>query len=240
MSPSPRTKPPLITAISPLFRGLSHLAFRLEVTGTENLTTPAIIIANHTCHLDALILPTVLYEAGIAPRFAVKKELFIGPAAALLRWAGQIRVDRDNPVGVVDQLGSVIEAGHTLTVFPEGTFTREPGGWPMRLKTGFARVAAAHPGVPIIPVAMWGAQRVLDIPEHTIHLGALASRQRVLVEVGRPLEASGTPREIADEGHWALIELVAGLRRRMGEDVELPAEPWFGENWPSGRWRITK
>ncbi|MDO5723654.1 MAG: lysophospholipid acyltransferase family protein [Flaviflexus sp.] len=240
MSPSSRTEPPLITALAPLFRGLSHLAFRLDVRGAENLRTPAIIIANHICHLDALILPTVLYEAGIIPRFAVKKELFRGPVDRLLRQAGQIRVDRDHPVGVIEQLGAVLDEGHSLTVFPEGTFTREPNGWPMRLKTGFARVARTHPDVPIIPVAMWGAHRVLDVPNHTIHLGAALRRPRICVEVGEPLRASGSPREVTQAGHEALTELVARLRLRMGEQVTPPAEAWFGENWPRGRWRLTR
>ena len=45
-----------------------------------------------------------------------------------------------------------------MVVYPEGTITRQPDLWPMTGKTGAARIALAS-GVPVIPVAQWGAQR---------------------------------------------------------------------------------
>lgn len=238
MSHSRGTNPPLLKAIAPAVTGLTRLIHRLEITGAKNIPDePAIFIANHSCHLDALILPTALWRVGIIPRFAVKKELFRGPLASFLRAAGQIRVDRDRPEGVIDQLGEVLDEGVSLTVFPEGTFTRDPGGWPMRCKTGFARIAAAH-HVPVVPVAMWGAQRVLDVQHSTLHARTALSRARILVDFGEPFTVSGAPREAADQAAMTLIEQVASLRRRFGEEAEPPRQPWRGDNWPSGRWRI--
>ena len=55
---------------------------------------------------------------------------------------------------------AAIEAGEAVVIYPEGTLTRDPALWPMTGKTGAARVALAT-GCPVIPIAQWGAQRVL-------------------------------------------------------------------------------
>ena len=48
-----------------------------------------------------------------------------------------------------------------MVIYPEGTITREPQLWPMRGKTGAARLALAT-GAPVVPVAMWGPERLFD------------------------------------------------------------------------------
>ena len=48
-----------------------------------------------------------------------------------------------------------------MVIYPEGTTTREPDLWPMRGKTGAARLALAT-GAPVIPVAMWGPEQLFD------------------------------------------------------------------------------
>ncbi len=48
-----------------------------------------------------------------------------------------------------------------MIIYPEGTTTREPDLWPMKGKTGAARLALAT-GAPVIPVAMWGPERIFD------------------------------------------------------------------------------
>ena len=55
---------------------------------------------------------------------------------------------------------AAIESGEAVVVYPEGTLTRDPALWPMTGKTGAARIALAT-GCPVIPMAQWGAQRVL-------------------------------------------------------------------------------
>jgi len=74
---------------------------------------------------------------------------------------------------------AAVEAGECVIVYPEGTITRQPDLWPMRGKTGAARIALSS-GVPVIPVAQWGAQRILApytkrprlLPRKTIHMSA--------------------------------------------------------------------
>ena len=59
-----------------------------------------------------------------------------------------------------DAAVEAVEDGECVGVYPEGTITRDPDGWPMRGKTGAARIALAT-GCPVIPIGQWGAQELL-------------------------------------------------------------------------------
>ena len=63
----------------------------------------------------------------------------------------------------MDELDLVtsVRAGECVAIFPEGTFSNDPDGWPMRGKTGAARVAL-ETRCPLIPVAQWGPQEILS------------------------------------------------------------------------------
>ena len=73
-----------------------------------------------------------------------------------------------------------------MIVYPEGTATRDPEQWPMVAKTGVARLALAT-GVPVIPVAHWGAQGILPVREHETHL---VPRKLVRMLAGPPVDLS--------------------------------------------------
>jgi 1-acyl-sn-glycerol-3-phosphate acyltransferase len=57
------------------------------------------------------------------------------------------------------QAEELAEHGRGVIVYPEGSLTRDPDLWPMRGKTGAVRLALA--GIPVIPMATWGVQRIL-------------------------------------------------------------------------------
>jgi 1-acyl-sn-glycerol-3-phosphate acyltransferase len=59
---------------------------------------------------------------------------------------------------------NLLDAGHCLGVYPEGTLTRDPNGWPMVAKTGLARLAIITK-TPVVPVAQWGSQIVMPTYE---------------------------------------------------------------------------
>ena len=59
-----------------------------------------------------------------------------------------------------DAAVEAVQEGECVVVYPEGTITRQPDLWPMTGKTGAARIALAA-GVPVVPVAQWGAHQIL-------------------------------------------------------------------------------
>ena len=142
------------------------LAFtRRDWRGTEHIPPqgPCILAVNHISHVDPLTFAHYVYDNGRIPRFLVKKELFGVPfVGRLLKGAGQLPVHRrTRDAGLAVQAGiDALSAGECVTVYPEGTITRDPDLWPMLARTGVARLALAT-GAPVIPIGQWGAQDVL-------------------------------------------------------------------------------
>ena len=135
-------------------------------TGMEHIppTGGVIIVPNHVSHFDPLVIAHYLYGAGRWPRFLGKASLWRVPVlGAFLNKVQQIPVERGS-VEAVKSLDALIDAlrqGGAVVIYPEGTTTREPGLWPMRGKTGAARLALIT-GAPVVPVANWGAERIFD------------------------------------------------------------------------------
>jgi 1-acyl-sn-glycerol-3-phosphate acyltransferase len=112
----------------------------------------------------------------------------------------------------LDVLVDAINEGGVVIVYPEGTTTREPDLWPMRGKTGAARLALAT-GAPVVPVANWGAERVFDPRTGKLRLGL---RTPVSVTAGKPIDLSrwvgATPnRAVLDEITEAIMLAIRDL-----------------------------
>ena len=123
----------------------------------------AVVAANHVSHVDPVTFAHFIYDHGRLPRYLAKAELFAIPVAGrLIVEMGQIPVHR-NSADASRAFSSAVEAvqkGKLVIVYPEGTITRQPHLWPMVGKTGAARIALSA-GVPVVPVAQWGAQEIL-------------------------------------------------------------------------------
>ena len=65
-----------------------------------------------------------------------------------------------NAAKAVSAAVTAVEEGQAVVVYPEGTLTRDPELWPMTGKTGAARIALTS-GAPVVPLAHWGAQKVM-------------------------------------------------------------------------------
>jgi 1-acyl-sn-glycerol-3-phosphate acyltransferase len=109
--------------------------------------------------VDPLVFAHYVYAAGRLPRFMAKDSLFRLPLLGrIISGADQIPVHRGERDGA-DALRDAVQAlrnGEAVVIYPEGTITRDPDGWPMLARTGVARLALMS-GAPIIPVAQWGA-----------------------------------------------------------------------------------
>jgi 1-acyl-sn-glycerol-3-phosphate acyltransferase len=139
---------------------------RRDWHGMENIpaTGPAILVANHISHADPFALAHYVYDAGRWPRYLAKASVFRLPLVGRLLYAvEQIPVARGtiDAVKALDAAVAAVQAGNAVLIYPEGTITKEPELWPMRGKTGAARLWLTT-GAPVIPVVMWGPERLFD------------------------------------------------------------------------------
>jgi 1-acyl-sn-glycerol-3-phosphate acyltransferase len=168
------------------------LLTRREWTGTGRVPPGGVILAsNHISVGDPVVLTEfLLYVLGRAPRFLAKREMFQGNGLVprVMRGAGQIPVDRHAPDAsrALDPAVAALAAGELVVIYPEGTVTRDPGGWPMRARTGVARLALLS-GAPVVPVAQWGAQDVVDGYRRR---GLRLRRHLVRFRIGPPVDLS--------------------------------------------------
>jgi 1-acyl-sn-glycerol-3-phosphate acyltransferase len=163
-----------------------HVLWRPEVTGLENIpeTGGALLASNHLSILDSIFLPLVVSRP---VTFAAKSEYFTGTrlvdrvTAMYLRATNQLSVDRAGARAAQAMLEAALErvnGGALFGIYPEGT--RSPDGRLYRGRTGIGWLAL-HSGVPVIPVAMIGTDRVLP-PGRTV-----PKLYRIQVKIGSPL-----------------------------------------------------
>lgn len=225
----------LALLISPAVVGL---VCRVRVTGDvpdARRDGPLILAANHIGAFDPLVLTAACAKRRVAPRIMATGGLFRAPVVGAVMTAfGHIRVDR-RQANVTDAFPAARAALAERSVvlgYPEGRMTLDPGLWPERGKTGLARLAVAS-GVPVVPVAQWGAHTVLawGAPRGTIGqlLWALTHRPIVRVHFGEPIDLSaGEPIQEATDRIMAGI--VAALVPLRPDEPRLPA--WIDEARP--------
>jgi len=171
-------------AIEAIARPVLALLTKRDWRGRENLpkTGGVLVIANHYSFFDPLAVGHYVLANGRTPRFTAKSGVFKHPL--LGKWfqaAGQIPVHRGTRDAVKALLAAqdAVKRGEVVVFYPEGTMTKDPDLWPMAGRTGAARIAL-RTGVPVIPVAQWGAQEILApyttkfnfFPRKTLHVVA--------------------------------------------------------------------
>lgn len=174
-----------------ILRPLLNLIVKKDWRGAEKLpkTGAAIVVCNHLSYLDPLTFSHFLYSNGRAPRYLGKDSVFRIPVIGwVIKATGQIPVHRESKDAVkgLEHAIAVLKAGHLLGVYPEGTLTRDGNLWPMKAKTGVARLALIT-GAPVYPCASWGPEKV--IPPYGKKI-KLFPRTKVSIIVGDPIDFS--------------------------------------------------
>ncbi|WP_426319835.1 lysophospholipid acyltransferase family protein [Microbacterium sp. E-13] len=228
-----KTRPSVFWPLAGLLVPLLSLLFKLEIKGGEKLPREGayVVAPNHMSEIDPLVVALAVWRLGRAPRFMAKESLFRVPVLGwVLRATGMVPVARATSAAAAR---ATLEASETLArhgrgviVYPEGSLTREPDLWPMRGKTGAVRLALAG-GIPVIPMAQWGAQQVL--PRYG-KLKLWPLRRRVTVLVGDPVDLSAYAGSASSQ--TALVEATDVV---MGEIARLLSE-LRGEPAPAQRW----
>ena len=148
-----------------------------------------ILAANHLSYVDPLTLGLFVLEAGRLPKFLAKSTLFETPLLKhVFIGAKQIPVYRGTADASKALSAAVesVESGDCLLIYPEGSATRDPECWPMKARTGVARLALMT-GAPVVPVAQWGPQRLW---RYKAKLPRPFPRKRIQITVGRPVDLS--------------------------------------------------
>ena len=163
-----------------------RLLWRPEITGLEHIPAEggAILASNHLSIVDSIFLPFMVDRP---VTFAAKSEYFTGTrpidriTSAYMRATNQLSVDRAQARAAQDMLEAalgLLHEGALFGIYPEGT--RSPDGRLYRGRTGIGWLAL-NSGLPVIPVAMSGTDRVLP-PGHRVPRVA-----KIRISVGKPL-----------------------------------------------------
>lgn len=166
---------------------------------------PLIIAANHASNLDVPIIGAWLIpRLGRRIHWLGKKELFDWPIIGWVAANGGVHpVDRGAADIEAFRLAQrILDQGHVLFVFPEGTRSRD--GRLQEARDGIA-LLALRTGAPVVPVAISGSNGVWPKGQKLPHPGG-----RVTVRVGRAFRPAdelppGTDRQTAKHFTTRLI-----------------------------------
>ncbi|MCU1575082.1 MAG: acyl-phosphate glycerol 3-phosphate acyltransferase [Micrococcaceae bacterium] len=191
------------------------LLFRPWIKGLDNIPAEgaAILASNHLSFSDSIFMPLMVPRPVV---FLAKMEYFTGKGikgkltAAFFRLTNQLPMDRSGGAASANSLDSgrdVLAKGALLGIYPEGT--RSPDGKLYRGKVGVAKLALAT-GVPVIPVAMIGTDKVQPIGRRIPNI------RRIGMIFGEPLDFSRyaglaedrfVQRSVTDEIMYELMRL---------------------------------
>lgn len=149
--------PPVIALFKGVWKGLD-IQFKFE--GQENLPRKggAVLASNHVSYLDFALIGTGALHLKRYIRFMAKKGAFDNKIAGpLLRGMKHISVDRENGGASFVAALRALRDGEIVGIFPEATISTS---FEIKsMKSGAVRLAMGA-GVPVIPVVIWGSQRI--------------------------------------------------------------------------------
>jgi len=157
---------------------------RVRVEGLDNVPPGVcIFVANHTSNSDP---PAIVVAIPKRVSVLAKKEVFRLPIlATAFRLAGIVPVDRgahDSAAASVDKAIQSLKSGLSFLVYPEGT--RSSDGRLLPFKKG-TFLMAIEAGVPIVPVSVVGAHKIMRKGEWAIHPGEIVVKFHPLVDASR-------------------------------------------------------
>jgi 1-acyl-sn-glycerol-3-phosphate acyltransferase len=171
---------------------LAKLGFRalgqdISITGLEHIpqTGPALLAVNHVGYVDFIYGGVAPDRLGRRVRFMAKRELFdhriTGP---IMRACRHIEVDRADGESSLAVARRFLEDGELVGIFPEATISRAMEI--KDLKTGAVRLAA-QTGAPLVPLVLWGTQRMMTKD----HAKDFSRGTAIAIHVGPPVPVTG-------------------------------------------------
>jgi 1-acyl-sn-glycerol-3-phosphate acyltransferase len=214
------TYPPIISTAKVLFRALG---LRFQVTGAEHVPSSggALLAFNHVSYVDFILGGYAAQPAGRLVRFMAKREIFDHRIAGpVMRSMHHISVDRAEGAESMGDAVRYLEGGEVVGIFPEATISRS---FEIKeIKSGAVRIAT-EAGVPLIPVVLWGTQRLMTKD----HPRDLSRGKTIAIHVGEPLDlsvgnAAAQSRALHDRLAALLDETIAAY-----PEAEQPPGSWW-------------
>ncbi|CAM5492831.1 1-acyl-sn-glycerol-3-phosphate acyltransferase OS=Streptomyces alboniger OX=132473 GN=CP975_04175 PE=4 SV=1 [Streptomyces alboniger] len=174
---------PVVGAAKTLFKAWD---LKIDCKGSENIPRSggAVLVSNHISYLDFIFDGLAALPQKRLVRFMAKESVFrhriSGP---LMRGMKHIPVDRKQGETAYAHALASLRAGEIIGVFPEATISQS---FTLKsFKSGAARMAQ-EAGVPLIPMALWGTQRLWTKGQPR---NFKRSHTPITIRVGEPLEA---------------------------------------------------
>jgi putative phosphoserine phosphatase/1-acylglycerol-3-phosphate O-acyltransferase len=210
---------------------------KFHLSGIEHIpdSGPAIIVGNHRSYFDPMAIAMTIGRTNRTVRFLGKKEVFDAPVVGQLASAmGGIRVDRgtgsDAPLQAAAE---ALEQGDLVALMPQGTIPRGRSFYDPDLKGrwGAARLAAMTKA-PVIPIGLWGTEKVWPRSARLPNVLNIATPPDVTVTVGAAVKLAYRS---ADADTKKIMKAIMGLLPPESRDRHEPSPEEIALAMPPGK-----
>ncbi|MCW2763189.1 MAG: hypothetical protein JWR85_3390 [Marmoricola sp.] len=190
-------------------------AFALDVrwTGAQHLPVdgPVILASTHVSYPDFVFIERAAVTRKRYVRFMTRHDVWnVAPVRPLMDNMRHIPVNREAPAHAYLRAKRLLDEGEAVGGFPEAgisySYTVRP------LMRGFMALAQ-QTGVPVVPLAVWGSQRLFSVGEPELPPD-LTRKRRVDLAFGTPLYAASGD-DLTEKTHelgHAMTGLLEGLQ----------------------------
>lgn len=203
--------------------------------GVENVPNSggAILVFNHRSYFDTMAMSLLNGRIGRPCRFLGKAEMFDNPVLGpIARMAGGIRVDRGTGSG--EPLAKAIDAltaGEMVAIAPQGTIPRGEAFFdPILVGRPGAAQLAKDTKVPVIPVALWGTEKVWPRNQKAPSLD-VRNRPTVSVTVGKPIDLKYRS---VDADTKRIMAAISALLPKEANKARTPTADELAKTYPPG------
>ncbi|MER5969797.1 lysophospholipid acyltransferase family protein [Streptomyces sp. NPDC002055] len=215
--------PPVIGAARTMFKALD---LRFDIQGTEHIPRRggAVLVSNHIGYLDFVFCGLTALPAKRLVRFMAKESVFRHKVSGpLMRAMKHIPVDRAQGEHAYAHALKALRSGEIIGVFPEATISQS---FTLKnFKSGAARLAQ-EAGVPLLPMALWGTQRLWTKGKPR-NLGR--NHIPITIRVGEPMdtEPGETAVGITQRVRARVQDLLEAAQRAYPVRPKGPEDTWW-------------
>lgn len=213
--------PPVIGLARLLF---AALGLRIVVVGGQHVprSGPAILTSNHVSFLDFVFVGLAARQSRRYVRFLTRYDVWSSPLAGpAMTGMHHVPVDRAAPAGAYLEARGALRRGEVVGVFPEAGISRS---FTVRPLMPGPVALARDTGAPLLPVVLWGPQRISTIG----HPVSLLRRRPVSISVGEPLNVP-VDLDVRAATAWVAHQLQEQLEAVQSAHPDQPATD--GDAW---------